>query len=290
MKVLAIVNPKSGLKSSKAHLLEALEVFSKYKYEVELYVTQAKNDAYEYLKNYRKKVDVVCGFGGDGTINEITNALMNKKNKPLLAYFPSGTMNDFGSNFNLGNDWGAIAERICQGNYREFDVGEFNGKYFNYVAAFGAFCDVPFSTNRKSKETFGNLAYIFEGISKLQEIKPINVHVKCGNKDETYDALFGLIFSGNRVAGIEYLDKKKGRIDDGKFNVLIVEYVKDPILGMPLIIETLANQHKYFHWYFNSEIELSFNDKVIWTLDGEEAKIKDKVTIKNIHKALKMLS
>lgn len=289
MKVLAIINPKSGLKSSKAHLLDALDVFCSYGNELEVYVTQKQNDAYEYLLKHNKKIDVVCAFGGDGTVNEVTNGLMKLDKKPLLGYFPSGTMNDFGSNFNLGNDWKDIARRICEGNYKEFDVGEFNGRFFNYVAAFGAFCDVPFSTDRKSKETFGNLAYVFEGISKLPEIGPINVKVTCNNKVEQYDALFGLVFSGNRVAGIEFLNKKKGKIDDGKFNVMIVEYVPSLLPGSPLVLDTLTGQNKYFHWYQSEHVELEFTDKVIWTLDGEEAHVKDKAIIDNHHKALKIL-
>lgn len=289
MKILAVLNPKSGVKSSKKQFIDALNIFSKHQNSVEVYITQKQNDAYEYLTNRKVNYDVVCGFGGDGTINEIVNALMKKKKKPLIGYFPSGTMNDFGSNFNLDCAWSEIAERICQGNYKEFDVGNYNGRYFNYVAAFGAFCDVPFSTDRSVKEAFGSMAYVFEAISKIPDIKPIDITVTCKGKKESYKALFGLVFSGNRVAGIELLDKKKGKINDGKFNVLIVEYVKSLLVDAPNILETLARQDKFFHWYSSNEIEIEFRDKTVWTLDGEEAKFTNHVKITNENKALKML-
>ena len=174
-KLLMIINARSGLKNSKNGIIDAMDVFCKNGYVVTTYITQGVNDAYHYLKSSKVKYDIVCVFGGDGTLNEVTNGLMAKEEKPMIGYFPSGTMNDFGSNFNLNVDFRTIAENICKDEYKEFDVGCCNGRYFNYVAAFGALCDVPYTTNRKAKETIGNLAYVIEGISKLDEIKPINV-------------------------------------------------------------------------------------------------------------------
>ena len=80
------------MKNSKAHLLDAIDIFCGNGYEVTTYVTQSPNDAERYLLKNRKKYDVVCVFGGDGTMNEVSNALMRKEYKPLLGYFPSGTM------------------------------------------------------------------------------------------------------------------------------------------------------------------------------------------------------
>ena len=148
--MLLMINARSGLKRSKAELLDVIDIFCREGYAVTAYVTQKHGDAYEYLMKNRVRYDVVCVFGGDGTMNEVTNAMMKKKHQPLLGYFPSGTMNDFGSNFDLGSNFKEIAEKICKGHIREFDVGNFNGRYFNYVAAFGAMCDVPFTTDHNT--------------------------------------------------------------------------------------------------------------------------------------------
>lgn len=283
-----LINAKSGTKNSKAQLLDVLDIFSKNGFNITVYITQKHNDAREYLLNNRIKYDVVCVFGGDGTMNEVTDALMKKKHKPLLAYFPSGTMNDFGSNFDLGTDFVKIAQKVCKGKTRSFDVGKFNNQHFNYVAAFGAMCDVPFTTRRDAKEILGNLAYIVEGISKLPEIKKNRVTYTINGKTYKSDVLFGLIYSGNRVAGMELESKRKAAIDDGLFNVLIVDYVPT-IFEAPDLISTIIQQDKYIHRFRTDHIVLEYSDKVIWTLDGEEAKAKNKVEICMCNKALKLI-
>lgn len=282
-----IINNHSGLKNSKSDLLDAMEVFCKNGYEITTYLTQGVNDAYNYLKKDKHKYDVVCAFGGDGTLNEVTNGLMSKKEKPMIGYFPSGTMNDFGSNFKLDKGFKDIAERICKDSYQEFDVGDCNGRYFNYVAAFGALCDVPYTTERKYKERFGNIAYVLEGISKLDEIEPIKVTYTIDGKIRTMDVLFGLVFSGGRVAGQQIVPKTRSKMNDGKFNILLVEYVEG-LFDMPDYLAILTQPSKYVHRYKSSEISFEFEKNIKWDLDGEEGKPDKKVTIKNINKALKI--
>lgn len=286
-KLLMIINNHSGLKNSKQNLIDAMEVFCKNGYTITTYLTQGPNDACEYVRKNRNKYDIVCVFGGDGTFHEVVNGLMHKKEKPMLGYFPTGTMNDFGSNFNLNIDFKTIAENICKDEYQEFDVGDCNGQFFNYVAAFGALCDVPYTTSRKNKEIFGSLAYIIEGMSKLDTIKPIEVKYTINGKTREKRVLFGLVYSGGRVAGQQLVSKAKSKINDGEFNVLLVEYV-DGLFDIPDYLAILVEQNKYVHKYKASEIKFEFKDDVNWDLDGEEAKLDRTVKIKNIHKALKI--
>lgn len=286
-KILLIINTHSGVKNSKSQILEAIEVFCKYGYVATAYIPQGVNDSYRYVLKNKVKYEVICVFGGDGTLNEVTNALMKKKKKTPIGYFPSGTMNDFGSNFNLNISFKDIAEKVCDNKNQEFDVGDCNGKFFNYVAAFGAMCDVPYTTSRKTKEYFGNLAYVLEGFSKLDQIKPTRVTYTVNGKKNTINVLFGLIFSGGRVAGQQIVPKSKSKINDGEFNIVLVEYVEN-LFEMPDVFAILTQRKKYIHKFKASKISFDFSSKVNWTLDGEEARFSNHVSIKNINKALKI--
>ena len=288
MKVLLLINAKSGMKNSKNHIVDVIDIFCKNGYDVSARVTQGGNDAYNYLMDHQDLYDLVCVFGGDGTLNMVSNAMMRMEKKPLLGYFPSGTMNDFASNFELGTDFKQIAERICRGNAAYFDVGKFNDTYFNYVAAFGTMCDVPFTTKRESKELLGNMAYILEGIGKLPEVKSHHITYKVNGRKYTKDILFGLIYSGNRVAGMELTDKKTSTVNDGKFNVMIVEYVPT-IFNAPDVFSTLIQHDRFFHTYSTDHISLDFEEDLVWTVDGEEARPGTHADVSICHNALSIL-
>ena len=108
-------------------------------------------------------------------------------------------------------------------------------------------------------------------------------------KTYTKDILFGLIYSGNRVAGMELETKRKAAIDDGMFNVLIVDYVPT-VFNAPDLLSTILQQDKFIHRYRCKAITLEFEEDVVWTLDGEEAKVKDKAEIFITNKALRILA
>jgi len=286
-----IINPKSGKANARAKLLDALNVFSKYGHSVEVYVTQKSKDAQLKAKEEGYKYDLVIACGGDGTLNEVTNGLMCNEIKPIIGYFPTGTMNDFGSNFNLSSDWKETAERICTGEIHEFDVGLFNNEsYFDYVAAFGAMCDVPYVTPQDIKNQLGNLAYLIEGLGRITEIKPIKVKVTTKEKTEEFTSILGTVFSGNRVSGIEFISKEEGKVDDGIFNCVIVEYPGN-IIEQDYLSFFTGMQSKAFHWYKSDEITLEFMDEdVKWTIDGEKADSSKTVNIRNINRALRILN
>ncbi len=284
-----IVNPKSGSAASKNKILSALDVFSRNGYDTGIYFTQSVMDGYNYILKHGEDFDIVLGVGGDGTINEVTNACMKLKKRPSVAYFPSGTMNDFGSNFSLTNNYEDVAKRIVQNNPQYFDLGLIDDKkYFNYVAGFGALTDVSYKTKRSTKETLGTLAYILEGIGSLPTIHSTKTRVKIDGEEKEIDVLFGLIFNGNRVAGMELFHQKRA-MNNGSLNVLLVE-------NAPSIFETVnylalltQTDNKYLHWYQASDISLSFDEDVSWTLDGEEYRGGKNAHIKVIHDALEMM-
>ena len=287
-KVLMIINPNSGKANSKNRILQAQNVFSAHGYDLSVYFTQKQMDGYRYVAEHGEDYDIVCCVGGDGTINEVTNACMSLKKKPQIGYFPSGTMNDFGTNFSLTNNYEDVAERICHNNPRSFDLGLLEDRYFNYVAGFGAFTAVSYKTKRESKETLGTLAYLIEGINSLPSIHNIHTSVRIGRKKEELEVLFGLVFNGNRVAGMEVFNKKQA-LNDGKMNILLVEAVPNIFEAGNYLALLSQTDNKYLHWYRGSDIEFSFQEDIMWTLDGEEYKGTDRARITVIKDALEML-
>lgn len=289
-KVLVLINPNSGKKNSKESVLDALNVFSANNYQMEIYLSQKPMDVTRYIEENGERFDVVAVFGGDGTLNEATNGLMKLKHKPVISYFPTGTMNDFGTNFGLTNDMKQCANIACDGHIESFDVGKINSRYFNYVAGFGAFCNVSYETKQELKKQIGNLAYIIKAIHEIPNLHPYHVKMNLDGKVFEKDLMFGLIINGNRVAGFEMVEQADNTFKDGLFDIILVEHTPNPLelYNYPLGVLHPELNMKYVERYQVKSIIIESQEKLAWTLDGEEGEETLVARVENISQALQI--
>lgn len=289
-KVLVLINPNSGKKNSKESVLDALNVFSANNYQMEIYLSQKPMDVTRYIEENGERFDVVAVFGGDGTLNEATNGLMKLKHKPVISYFPTGTMNDFGTNFGLTNDMKQCANIACAGNIESFDVGKMNSRYFNYVAGFGAFCNVSYETKQELKKQIGNLAYIIKAIHEIPNLHPYHVKMNLDSKVFEKNLMFGLIINGNRVAGFEMVEQADNTFKDGLFDIILVEHTPNPLelYNYPLGVLHPELNMKYVERYQAKSIIIESQEKLAWTLDGEEGEETLVARVENISQALQI--
>lgn len=289
-KVLVLINPNSGKKNSKESVLDALNVFSANNYQMEIYLSQKPMDVTHYIEENGKRFDVVAVFGGDGTLNEATNGLMKLKHKPVISYFPTGTMNDFGTNFGLTNDMKQCANIACAGHIESFDVGKMNSRYFNYVAGFGAFCNVSYETKQELKKQIGNLAYIIKALHEIPNLHPYHVKMNLDGKILEKDLMFGLIINGNRVAGFEMVEQADNTFKDGLFDIILVEHTPNPLelYNYPLGVLHPELNMKYVERYQAKSIIIESQEKLAWTLDGEEGEETLVARVENISQVLQI--
>lgn len=289
-KVLVLINPNSGKKNSKESVLDALNVFSANNYQMEIYLSQKPMDVTHYIKENGKRFDVVAVFGGDGTLNEATNGLMKLKHKPVISYFPTGTMNDFGTNFGLTNDMKQCANIACVGHIESFDVGKINSRYFNYVAGFGAFCNVSYETKQELKKQIGNMAYIIKALHEIPNLHPYHVKMNLDGKVFEKDLMFGLIINGNRVAGFEMVEQADNTFKDGLFDIILVEHTPNllELYNYPLGVLHPELNMKYVERYQVKSIIIESQEKLAWTLDGEEGEETLVARVENISQALQI--
>ncbi|WP_418776902.1 diacylglycerol/lipid kinase family protein [Holdemanella biformis] len=289
-KVLVLINPNSGKKNSKESVLDALNVFSANNYQMEIYLSQKPMDVTRYIEENGERFDVVAVFGGDGTLNEATNGLMKLKHKPVISYFPTGTMNDFGTNFGLTNDMKQCANIACVGHIESFDVGKINSRYFNYVAGFGAFCNVSYETKQELKKQIGNMAYIIKALHEIPNLHPYHVKMNLDGKVFEKDLMFGLIINGNRVAGFEMVEQADNTFKDGLFDIILVEHTPNPLelYNYPLGVLHPELNMKYVERYQVKSIIIESQEKLAWTLDGEEGEETLVARVENISQALQI--
>ena len=102
--------------------------------------------------------------------------------RPACGYIPTGTVNDFANSIRLPKRVIPCAQ-IAVGDKKDaYDVGDMNGNFFSYVAAFGAFTSVSYETPQATKNLFGRTAYILDGAVKLGKTKSCRQIWKLGSR------------------------------------------------------------------------------------------------------------
>lgn len=274
-KMLFIFNPHSGKAEIKNYLSDLIDLFIKAGFSIEIRTTQSKGDAREVIKSHADDFDLILCSGGDGTLNEAVSGLMDANSGTSLGYIPSGTVNDFAGSLGISSDIMTAAKDVLNGKIFNCDVGKFTGeRYFSYIAAFGAFTDVSYSTPQNFKNIFGRAAYVLEGIKQLPTIKKHRMTFSAkgfmGESEITDDFIFGMITNSTSVAGIKS-NKHSVLMDDGLLEVILVKYPKNPI-ELQLLINDVLTQNfssKLFYSFKTDGFSFKSSEKIGWTLDGE---------------------
>ena len=144
--VLFVYNPQAGKGTLRGKISDVLEVFRRKDMVVTVFPTVGAGDAYQLIKQHGAEFDRVICAGGDGTLHEAVHGLMEipEEKRPGCGYIPTGTVNDFANGIKLPKRVISAAEVAAGDRCHAYDVGEMNGQYFSYVAAFGAFTSVSY--------------------------------------------------------------------------------------------------------------------------------------------------
>lgn len=291
-KMLFIFNPNTGGGRLRSRLMKLLCYFSANDFEVTVFPTAGPGDAQQAAREKASEYDIVVCCGGDGTLNEVVWGLNSCDKPPLLGYIPGGTTNDFASSLSLPKtDMMAAAKRIVQPKkIFEFDIGQFNQRVFTYVAAFGAFTDVSYSTPQTFKNIFGYFAYIVEAIPKLPVLQPCHMVVRAGDDIYEDDFVFGMISNSTSVGGFSFLAQDKVRMDDGVFEVLLVRHPHN-ISELRTVSAALLSRDIHSPWLLSlqaNQVEFHSAQPLPWTLDGEYGGEPQTVHVEVLQRALRI--
>lgn len=88
-KLLLIINPVSGRRTSLRFLPDIIRIFSEGDYAVTVFPTGKSGDATQFAQLYGSEFDLIVCIGGDGTLNEvITGIIRGECSTPLGVQYP----------------------------------------------------------------------------------------------------------------------------------------------------------------------------------------------------------
>ena len=261
-RVLLMVNPMAGRQKIRNELLYVVDTLTKAGYETIIYTTQGKDATRDLLAEKDSQFDRVICCGGDCTFNEILSATMHWNKRPILGYIHAGL---------------------------------FNTSYFSYVASFGAFTETSYSTPQNFKNALGHLAYILEGIKEIPAFTPYTVCVEADGQIYKDSYIFGAVSNARSVGGILKISDSLVDLNDGVFEVMMIKMPKT-LMDLSAIVTSLTslNPLKYdpsmFLFLQTKELKITFEQEMVWSLDGERVSGGKEARIACIKDAFKILT
>lgn len=290
MKVLLIYNPNSGNRTFRNHLDDIIEKFQGKGY---LITPWRINDCCDlpslFEKIGRSEYEKVLIAGGDGTIHQVVNALIDYGFEMPIGIYPAGTANDFIHNFNLPSSVEELTEIYTRDNYSLSDVGMANGEYFINVASFGCLTDIGQRTDPKAKTNLGVFSYYLKGIEEFQKLRTIKVRVESEGFSYEDEIYFMLIMNGRSAGGFKKISPMS-EVDDGLLDVFI--FMKCPVLEfVNLLTKILKGEHTKspnVYYFRTAKLTVDCGEETGTDLDGEMG-VSFPLTIEVVPKRLMIL-
>ena len=290
-KLLFLVNPNAGQRRVNKSLTDIIGIFNEGGYEVTVFLTNGPGNGTKIVQERAADYDLVVCAGGDGTLNETITGVLRAGADCPVGYIPCGSTNDFASTLKLSMDVVQAAKDIMMGAPVEYDVGRWGDRYFVYIASFGAFTRVSYTTPQNLKNALGHLAYVLSGIQELPQIRNIPMALELDGQVLDGEYLFGAVSNSTSVGGVFTLDASQVDLRDGKFEVILVRMPRD-MAELTQCAAALQN-HTYdcaaITFRSVSRLRVHQDPALLWTLDGERAEGADVVEIENLHRAIRLV-
>ncbi|MBP3414403.1 MAG: diacylglycerol kinase family lipid kinase [Clostridia bacterium] len=286
-KALLIVNPFAGKNRAKGGLLDIVRILNRGRYAVTTLVTEYRGHA-TVIAQGAKNWDIIICFGGDGTLNEVITGMLRGGCRIPLGYIPAGSTNDFANSLRLSKNIKEAARDIVMGQPTPVDVGMFGDKYFTYVASFGAFTKASYATPYQAKKALGHAAYVLEGVKEIPEIRAERASFSTPEGDFEGEYIWGAVANTTSIGGVVTIAPKVVRLDDGKFELLLIRKPNSVNELNQCIISMLTQNYDcdLIDFISTDRVTVTSGKLFNWTLDGEKVRGQNIIEVKNIKHAI----
>ncbi len=263
MKIGFIINSRVA---SKEKIETLFSSFQNDDFSISYFETEYAGHAVQLAKDYKKnKYDWVISVGGDGTLNEIVNGLINTDEKdlktPSLAMFPVGTGNDYSLSIKTTKDPSLLIKAIKEGSTRLIDIGKITtpkgeSRYFINVADAGMGGEVTRKIST-SGNTIGKWVYYSAILQSFMTFK--RPTLKIISPEMNFESKVISVIIGNGISfGGGYRVVFDAKLDDGKFFVAVIGDISilTYLSKLPQLMLGKRIEHPAVTYFHTKEIEL----------------------------------
>ena len=301
-RVLVIINPISGPArrgTPQFRVDQAQTALNSLGVRGAIRVTERTGHAHEIaLEAAAAGVELVIAWGGDGTINEVGRALVQRegdpasisaRQNPSLGIVPGGSGNGLARGLGIPfNPVRAIA-RAVQATPRRVDAGELGDRVFFNVAGIGLDAHVAALVSTRVHHR-GFLPYLKGVAGDLVRYRPVEYAISGDGLSFCQPALF-IAVANARQYGFGAEIAPRASLEDGLLDVVCVEDRKliGNIVRIPSLFTGRVDRRDGVRAGRVREATISSHEPMLFHVDGEAVQGSDKL-VARVHPGALRLS
>ncbi|HHW32112.1 MAG TPA: diacylglycerol kinase family lipid kinase [Clostridiaceae bacterium] len=283
MNHLFIINPVAGQGKPLKLIPEIKKIFSSRNDTFKIEITERPGHATDIAKEYTsQKKYRVYSIGGDGTLNEVLNGMVNSGSS--LAVIPAGSGNDFSRNLNLNIASKRysydILNRTINGKEEPVDIVKINNRYFINISSVGLDAEVANTTNKLKRTGLlrGSFAYLVGIFATLLKYNSHILRVTIDGQTFEKESLLLAIANGKFYGG-GVQPAPDASINDGLLDVCFVKKMSvfKIVRLLPLYYKGKHGGLEEVTFFKGKKIEVCNNHEMALNIDGEITMVKNAV-------------
>ena len=243
---LVIYNPVAGRGRVQAQWSQVEQILRTSGIDFEAVATRAPLDAMALAREAPNKYSQVIGIGGDGTIHEIVNGLLQAsgENETIpMGLIPLGNGDDFAKvippEASIGGkpfNWRTAVQKIARSQTQSVDAGRIvgdglrpeigNGAHYfinGMDVGFGALAAQNFATSPKFLK--GLSAYLVAILKTLIDYPSLHLRIQLDNLPPFDQSTTMTVITNGRCFGNGFWVCPDAQVDDGLFDLMVAQNV-----------------------------------------------------------------
>lgn len=287
MKILFIINPKSGKGRDPQDIVNCIKL--NFPQAAWALTTGPRHATELAAKAVSQQYEAVVAVGGDGTINETAQALVNTPT--ALGVIPGGSGNGFARELHMPLHLQEAVFCLQKAKTVRCDVGQANGELFLNLAGVGIEAQIAYDFMQYGKTgKRGMWPYFKLGAKDAFTYQPQEMQLEYDGHQETIRPL-SVTFANGTQYGSNFKIAPQASLTDGWLEKVVIKNVhKLKLLAAAPTFFTDDSTHLGVTDTTRvKHVLLRQPGEIIYHLDGEPKKTQDQLEIKILPAALNVL-
>ena len=237
-----IFNPVAGSAGNRDIVLGKLQRLK----PIAVCLTKGSGDAEQLARQaIRENCNYIIAAGGDGTLNEVVNAMAGHAKQIRLGILPLGTGNDFARSLGLSKSMEKNIVTLAKARTKRLDIVKVRNnrtRHFINVATGGFSGVINEKMTRRIKRAWGPLAYLRGAAAALPKLHTYKTGITVDDGERFSSDVYNVIIANGRFAAAGLPVAPAADLSDGLLDLIIIPKLAATSLAL-LAAEIVLGKH-----------------------------------------------